>query len=264
MRCVLVFLIVIALTTADISCGNGNVCPDHSTCVSNTTGTGCKWGCAPVPAAKICSDTRYSCPPSFQCNTTAQTCTSGAVSIPVMANGYAKQLLKGPSASICSVLNEYLPSFCYCSDAANSLAKIKCPASLFGDTVTVEMDIAPCASPAYGDFLVSDSEFGIKYEVGKVSAGDDESIDIPGLSVSIPGIPVSAGVVLDVGIDGNVASLKLNVGLDACAQIPVWGKECGSDLTSSLPIELLQHTFSFNGICTGLKAQANATVFLHA
>lgn len=243
-------------TTTLTSCGNGNVCPAHSTCVSTKEGAGRKWACAPVQNATICGDERYSCPSSFSCNATSYTCYKGSAQLPMFENGFAQRdpLKLQSQGSICGVIGGYLPSFCQCQDRANYESLVSCGVDLFGyDTVTVVMDIAPCASRAYVDLSVHDSKFGVKYDIGKVAAGTDEDFDIPGLSIDIPGVPVSAGVVVDVKVDGNIDNLELQVGVDACAQIPVWGKECGSDLTSVLPVWLLDTTFNFGHTCSGFQ-----------
>ena len=81
------------------------------------------------------------------------------------------------------------------------------------------------------------------------------SIDIPGLSVKIPYINVNAGIVLDVSVGGNAESLSLKVGIDACAQLPVVGKQCGSKLTSDLPIWLIKETYAFGSLCKSADNQ---------
>ena len=87
------------------------------------------------------------------------------------------------------------------------------------------------------------------------SPGEDKDIDIPGLSVTIPYINVNAGIVLDVSVGGNAESLSLKVGIDACAQLPVVGKQCGSKLTSDLPIWLIKETYAFGSLCKSADNQ---------
>ncbi len=40
-------------------------------------------------------------------------------------------------------------------------------------------------------------------------------------------------------IDGNADNLEIKAGLDACVDLPVVGEECGADLTSELPLYIL-------------------------
>ena len=90
------------------------------------------------------------------------------------------------------------------------------------------------------------------------------SIDIPGLSVKIPYINVNAGIVLDVSVGGNAESLSLKVGIDACAQLPVVGKQCGSKLTSDLPIWLIKETYAFGSLCKSADNQGTSPPALRA
>lgn len=254
------FAVVVSATSL-VDCGNGALCPGHTSCVSSQPGTGLKWACAPMEKAEICTDKRYSCPSKFACNSTAHMCENGDVAVPMMTNGYAVQMFGAPQTSICSVLKPALPSFCYCADGASSSSTLKCPVSILGDEVTVEIDLIPCGNPAEVAFIVSDKKFNINYKIADITAGHDETIDIPGLSLAIPGVPVSAGVVLDVKISGNIDSLTLDIGLDACVDLPFIGKECGSKLLSALPIWLLDQTFNFGSVCTGAQKQlTNSTV----
>lgn len=120
------------------------------------------------------------------------------------------------------------------------------------DTTVLDVDlefsllIAPCAQP----------EATIKFEIQvdgcpwdySITAGMDGSVDIPGLSFDI-GI-VSAGAVLDYSLDGNAEALEIKLGLDACGS--VFGvKECGSDLSSDFPINILDEKINFGACAAG-------------
>jgi len=37
-------------------------------------------------------------------------------------------------------------------------------------------------------------------------------------------------------LDGNIDNVEIQLGIDACIDVPVFGQECGSDLSSLLPI----------------------------
>ena len=56
---------------------------------------------------------------------------------------------------------------------------------------------------------------------------------------------------LDLGIDGNAGSLTLKVGVDACIDLPIIGNECGSKVTSELPVNFLDETYDFSDVCNG-------------
>ena len=127
----------------------------------------------------------------------------------------------------------------------------ECDVSVFGDTIGVKASVLPCAKVANMALEITDSKFGINFPIAGVEAGEIKSIDVPGLSVDIPKIG-SAGVVIDLGIDGNVDNLELKVGLDACASVLHYNV-CGAKLSSKLPIWLLDHTFQFESICDATK-----------
>jgi hypothetical protein len=67
------------------------------------------------------------------------------------------------------------------------------------------------------------------------------------LSVAIP-VVGSAGLVLDLQLDGNLNDLEVEIGFDACVTTRI-GQECGSNLTSLLPLWILNHTLSFASVC---------------
>jgi hypothetical protein len=81
-------------------------------------------------------------------------------------------------------------------------------------------------------------------------AGTLLNVPIPGLSFTIPLVPVSAGGYALADLEGNVGAFKIQVGIDACATLPVVGQKCGSDLTSSLPYFFLgPWSYNFSSIC---------------
>jgi len=82
-----------------------------------------------------------------------------------------------------------------------------------------------------------------------LTAGTDEEFPIPGFSIDIPVIG-SAGVFAAVQIDGDLSEFSVQVGLDACVDTII-GEECGSSLTSDLPLWVLQGTYQFDSICNG-------------
>ena len=69
------------------------------------------------------------------------------------------------------------------------------------------------------------------------------------MSLSVPGVPVDAGLYIDALVSGNADSMQIDLGLDLCADIPFVGTECGQQFTSELPVWLLNSTYSFTGLC---------------
>eukprot|EP00462_Mataza_sp_D1_P004746 CAMPEP_0175110814 /NCGR_PEP_ID=MMETSP0086_2-20121207/14349_1 /TAXON_ID=136419 /ORGANISM="Unknown Unknown, Strain D1" /LENGTH=258 /DNA_ID=CAMNT_0016389073 /DNA_START=16 /DNA_END=792 /DNA_ORIENTATION=- len=243
---------------AVVDCGNGNTCGDFSTCVTGAPGAGQMYACAPVLNATICEEnTRFSCPSSFSCNVTGDVCNDqfGKEVMPLMENGQAQSVLNGVvkagATSICSVIKSDLPSECSCADVPDG-SDVKCLVNLLGlDKIGLEIQLRPCSSPATISLAVTDTKFGIHYQIAKINAGIDKQIPIPGLNVDIPLIG-NAGVVLDLDFDGNAGSLSVLVGLDACAKVKIIHKtECGSKLTHKLPIKILHGKWDFSSQCTG-------------
>jgi hypothetical protein len=157
--------------------------------------------------------------------------------------------LKKNGDSICDILEPALPDFCHCTESSDA-GKLACKTSVLDVPLAMTIDVEPCAQPsAFIDFSVSVD--GVPWD-DKISAGEDGNIPIPGLSFSIPGIPISAGAVLAYSLDGNAAAFKVKLGLDACADVPIIGNECASSVDSSdFPISLLDDTFDFSDMCNG-------------
>lgn len=157
--------------------------------------------------------------------------------------------------SFCDHVQGDLPSECSCVNHGLGFV-VDCSVHVLGDEIGVKMDVSPCASVATISLDVTEQKLGIDFPIAALKAGDTKSIDIPGLSVVIRGLKISAGIVLDVSIGGNAENLSLKVGIDACAQLPIIGKACGSKLTSELPIWLLKETYAFSSLCKSAQAPA--------
>jgi len=96
-----------------------------------------------------------------------------------------------------------------------------------------------------------------------LESGQQNQVDIPGLSFGIG--PVSAGAVLDYSLtlskSGSDENFGISLGLDACASVPIFGKECGHDLTSELPFWVINDVeFDIGSFCSGAKAPADGAV----
>jgi hypothetical protein len=100
--------------------------------------------------------------------------------------------------------------------------------------------------------LLTDHHAGIDYPIDDITFGTDQEFPIPGFSIDIP-VVGSAGVFAAVDVSGDVSSFQAKLGLDACID-SIIGEECGSSLTSELPVYVLQGTFSFDSICNGTVA----------
>ena len=93
----------------------------------------------------------------------------------------------------------------------------------------------------------------------ELKSGDNESIDIPGLSIDIPDTGISAGLVLDYDFtlkhSGKDEMLGLSFALDVCASIPVVGQECGGDIPGIdhvFPINIISDCeFDIGAFCNG-------------
>uniref|UniRef100_A0A3P8YZP1 Granulins domain-containing protein n=1 Tax=Esox lucius TaxID=8010 RepID=A0A3P8YZP1_ESOLU len=62
--------VVAGSATCYITCSNGKVCSDQSTCCLTDQG----YECCPVPNAVCCPDMAHCCPPGFRCDITTQMC----------------------------------------------------------------------------------------------------------------------------------------------------------------------------------------------
>jgi len=242
-------LAAVAAVSAITDCNNGNFCQDQQTCVSHALNAGMKWGCSPLPQATVCRDSRFSCPSGHHCNETAMSCFDAQTgkSAPIVRNVNANTTRIANGEGVCEIIASYLPSFCTCQD--KSLGGIaQCQVNMLNlDTVGLKMDIEPCADPAHVNLDVTEADLGIDYPITGLTAGEDEDIPIPGLSINIP-VVGDAGVNAVVDLDGNVDQFTMDLGLDACAEVMGY-QQCGSKLTSELPVWVLQGTFSFGDMC---------------
>lgn len=152
-----------------------------------------------------------------------------------------------PNSQLCEDVSSYLPSFCQCDDEDLGF-KASCSVNFLEvDTITVLAEVVPCQAPAHADLTISDSELGISHQFAGISAGEAYNLPVPGLSLDVP-LVGEVGVVMDIELDGDLSSFEIDLAVDACAGSGS-DQECGSDLTSYLPIELLSHSFNFDDVC---------------
>ena len=147
--------------------------------------------------------------------------------------------------SVCDYIESHLPSECQCTPNGYG-GVLECEVSFFGDDVDFSADMEPCASTAEVVFEVSVADPSVDFHK-TVSLGTTDSFDIPGLTLDIPDV-ASAAAVLDVTFSGNLDSLSVSFGLDACASV-LGVKVCGSNLDSSLPYTIFEGTYDFSNLC---------------
>ncbi|KAK1172894.1 progranulin-like [Acipenser oxyrinchus oxyrinchus] len=75
-------LLMSGLVSGSITCPDGTMCSDHSTCCKTLNG----YECCPVPEAVCCSDQYHCCPKSYTCNFQTKMCdkTGFKESIPMV------------------------------------------------------------------------------------------------------------------------------------------------------------------------------------
>jgi len=119
-------------------------------------------------------------------------------------------------------------------------------------------EIAVCDMPAKIDFSF-DSIPSLGPWNYQAATGTRLTVAIPGLSFSIPLVPVAAGAYAVADLEGNIGAFNIQIGADACAELPVVGKTCGSKLTSSLPFYFLgPWTYNFTSACAARPPQGVA------
>lgn len=248
--------------TALTDCGNNRFCLESQTCVSGQRGAGLKYGCAPGADAVICEDARFSCPAASACGSHGDdyACLrqeAGAEVFVASLQDNLEATTKLPLASasvgtpsaLCEIIAGDLPSRCTCEDHQFG-GVIDCRvAIIFHDTIGVRADILPCDDTAHVDLVVTESKHSVNITVAGIGAGHTKNFPIPFASVDIPKIG-SVGLDASVRVDGDLDTLHLEIGLDACAQVA--GHEaCGAQLTRFLPIWLLKGSYHFGDFCKG-------------
>jgi hypothetical protein len=162
-----------------------------------------------------------------------------------------KATYNSTAVGFCAELGGYLPSFCSCVDTDFG-GTMSCTVAITAggvtlDTVGVVLDMEPCALPMYYSVEVTEADASVDYKI-ELAADQDEEIPIPGVSVVVPGLG-EAGLYVDASIFGNVDSLEMHIGLDACADL--YGLEsCASTIDPiDFPIWILDATFNFSAVC---------------
>ena len=99
----------------------------------------------------------------------------------------------------------------------------------------------------YYSFTMTDAATGVSYST-EFDVGVEEAIPVPGVSVVVPGLG-TAGVYMDTFINGNIDSLTIDFGVDACIN-SLGIVSCASTYDpADFPIWLLESTFNFGSVC---------------
>jgi hypothetical protein len=168
--------------------------------------------------------------------------------------------------SICERLYD-IPEECDCTEPAPMSAVIACTKTFrheyFNDTIGMAVNLLPC-DPEGAKLTVDTTELkhGIDYTVAGVKAGETKNFPIPGLSIIVPTIG-HLGVDVSVYIGGNIDSLRLKVGLNACAVLGDDHSVCASSvpgLNQILPFWVLKGTYSFGNVCNATSTMAAAAL----
>eukprot|EP00931_Biecheleriopsis_adriatica_P080892 TRINITY_DN54236_c0_g1_i1.p1 TRINITY_DN54236_c0_g1~~TRINITY_DN54236_c0_g1_i1.p1 ORF type:complete len:205 (-),score=45.86 TRINITY_DN54236_c0_g1_i1:90-638(-) len=160
------------------------------------------------------------------------------------------------SPDFCEIVSKDLPENCNCSGLPFG-GSVRCKVfSLKEDAIDLQFDLAPCEPPAHVDVKVTEAKHGVNFTVANVAAGEERDIPVPALALDIPKIG-NVGLDVSVDIEGNLDSMTLKVGLNACAAI-LGHKVCGSKLTEHLPFWVLHGTYHFGDFCKSSAAVAAA------
>jgi hypothetical protein len=166
--------------------------------------------------------------------------------------------------SICELLYD-IPKECVCTEPSPLSAVIACNKTFrhefLNDTIGMAVNLLPC-DPDGAKLTVDITELkhGIDYTVAGVKAGETKNYPIPGLSIIVPTVG-HLGVDVSVYIGGNIDSLRVKVGLNACAVLGDDHSVCASSvpgLNQILPFWVLKGTYSFGNACNATTVAAAA------
>jgi hypothetical protein len=159
------------------------------------------------------------------------------------------------TVDVCSEsgLDNSTSGYCTCKSATinkQPVAQISCSidktSSIFDGTVTAVL--YPCTDPA--KFVVDVSALGTDYGNYTVTMGQEERIEIPGLTFTetIGTLTVTVQGYLVMSMDGNTKDFTTKIDLDFCTTI--WGVQlCGDQINPSLPYNLITGEMTTTGIC---------------
>lgn len=158
--------------------------------------------------------------------------------------------------TLCEHLHpEDLPEECSCREPGPFSVVVEClktfNSTFFNDTIGMKIDLNPCdPEGAKLSLDVTELDHNIDYPISGIRAGEEKNFPIPGLAIAVPGLG-HVGMDAAVLITGNMDSLTLKVGLNACIALPSHIM-CASSipgLSTILPWYVLSGTYSFGDVC---------------
>jgi len=160
------------------------------------------------------------------------------------------------STSLCERIHpDELPPECICSEPWPYSLVIECDkhfnSTIFNDTIGMKIVINPCDPVGASVSIdVTELEHNIDYPISGIRANEESDYPIPGLAVVVPGIG-HIGMDVAVLVTGNLDSLTLKIGLNACVAL-AQKTICASSipgLNTILPWYVLSGTYHFGDVC---------------
>lgn len=167
--------------------------------------------------------------------------------------------------SLCDRIHpDQLPPECACFEPGPFSLVVQClkpfNSSYFNDTIGMKIEILPCdPDGASVSIDVTEMNHNISYPISGIRANEEQDYPIPGLAVIVPGLG-HLGVDVAVLVTGNLDSLTLKIGLNACVALAS-RTVCASSipgLNAILPWYILSGTYKFGDICNERNSRAAA------
>ena len=158
--------------------------------------------------------------------------------------------------SLCDRIHpDQLPPECACSEPSPFSLVVEClkpfNSTFFNDTIGMKIEILPCdPDGASVSIDVTEINHNIDYPISGIRANEEQDYPIPGLAVIVPGLG-HVGLDVAVLVTGNLDSLTLKIGLNACVALAS-RTVCASSipgLNAILPWYVLSGTYKFGDIC---------------
>lgn len=132
---------------------------------------------------------------------------------------------------------------------------------MFNDTIGLEIIISPCdPEGASVSIDVTERNYNIEYPISGIRADEEQDYPIPGLAIIVPGLG-HVGLDVAVLVSGNLDSLTLKIGLNACIAL-AQRTICASSIpgvNQILPWYVLSGTYKFGDACSGNTTTTTTT-----
>lgn len=167
------------------------------------------------------------------------------------------------ATSLCERINpEDLPPECICSEPGPYSLVVECDkhfnSTMLNDTIGMKIVINPCdPNGASVSIDVTEQEHNIDYPISGIRANEESDYPIPGLAVVVPGLG-HVGMDVAVLVTGNLDSLTLRIGLNACVAL-AQKTICASSIpgiSMILPWYVLSGTYHFGDVCGNATLEA--------